>query len=431
MRFHNIPSEFFANNRKRFTSLMLPSSVAIFHSNDEMHRNGDQNFPYRQHSNLFYLTGIGQEKSILLLAPDCPNPKLREVLFLLETNEHIAVWNGHKYTMDEARKLSGIENIKWLDTYEATLAEILYHTQNIYFDIDENYRYKMDYTSRNLNLANELKLKYPSHTYQRAFPLLTQLRLIKQAEEIETIKAACNITAKAFDRVLRFVKPDVMEYHIQAEIEHEFRVNQAWEHSYYPIIASGKSACVLHYIDNDKECKDGDLLLLDFGAEYMNYASDLSRTIPVNGKFTQRQKDVYNAVLRTMKQAKAMMLAGTSIDAYHAKVCKLMEQEMILLGLFTQADVNNQNPDKPMFMKYFMHGTSHFMGMDVHDLGLRNIELKPGMLLTNEPGIYIPEEGIGIRIENDILITDKEPIDLMENIPLEIEDIETIMKINK
>ncbi len=431
MRFHNIPSQFFVNNRKRFTSLLHSSSVAIFHSNDEMHRNGDQNFPYRQHSNLFYLTGIGQEKSILLLAPDCPNPKLREVLFLLETNEHIAVWNGHKYTMDEARKLSGIENIKWLDTYEASLAEILYHTQNVYFDIDENYRYTMDYTSRNLHLANELKLKYPSHTYYRAFPLLTQLRLIKQAEEIDVIKTACNITAQAFDRVLRFTKPNVMEYHIQAEIEHEFRINQAWEHSYYPIVASGKSACVLHYIDNDKECKDGDLLLLDFGAEYMNYSSDLSRTIPVNGTFNQRQKDVYNAVLRIMKQAKTMMLAGTSIDAYHAKVCKLMEQEMILLGLFSQADVNNQNPDKPMFMKYFMHGTSHFMGIDVHDLGLRNIELKPGMLLTNEPGIYIPEEGIGIRIENDILITDKEPIDLMENIPLEVEDIETIMKNNK
>lgn len=431
MRFHNIPSQFFVNNRKRFTSLLHSSSVAIFHSNDEMHRNGDQNFPYRQHSNLFYLTGIGQEKSILLLAPDCPNPKLREVLFLLETNEHIAVWNGHKYTMDEARKLSGIENIKWLDTYEASLAEILYHTQNVYFDIDENYRYTMDYTSRNLHLANELKLKYPSHTYYRAFPLLTQLRLIKQAEEIDVIKTACNITAQAFDRVLRFTKPNVMEYHIQAEIEHEFRINQAWEHSYYPIVASGKSACVLHYIDNDKECKDGDLLLLDFGAEYMNYSSDLSRTIPVNGTFSQRQKDVYNAVLHVMKQAKTMMLAGTSIDAYHAKVCKLMEQEMILLGLFSQADVNNQNPDKPMFMKYFMHGTSHFMGIDVHDLGLRNIELKPGMLLTNEPGIYIPEEGIGIRIENDILITDKEPIDLMENIPLEVEDIETIMKNNK
>jgi len=425
MRFHSIPNELFIRNRKRYTDLLLPGSVAVFQSNDEMHRNGDQNFPYRQHSDFFYLTGISQEKSILLLVPG--HSKYAEVLFLLETNEHIAVWNGHKYTQEEASQLSGIKKVMWLNSFDAILDEVMMSRDNIYVNTMENPRYTMDYPTRDLRFISGIRDKFPAHKMQRSAPLLKKLRMVKQKEEIEVTQSACQITAGAFNRVLTFVKPGIMEYEVQALIEYEFTSHKAWNHSYYPIVASGKSACVLHYIDNDKECKDGDLLLLDFGAEYNGYSSDLSRTIPVNGKFSPRQKDVYNAVLRVMKLATAMMVPGTTIDAYHAEVCKLMEKEMIGLGLFTQEDVDNQNPDKPLYMKYFMHGTGHFMGLDVHDVGTRQDTLEAGNIITCEPGMYIPEEGIGIRIENDIIITENGPLDLMNNIPLEVEDIERIM----
>jgi len=404
---------------------MLPGSLAIFQSNDEMHRNGDQNFPYRQHSDFFYLTGINQEKSILLLAPG--NKKYPEVLFLLETNEHIAVWNGHKFTQEEATLLSGIPKVMWLNSFDAILEEVMMSTGNIYINTMENPRYGMDYATRDIRFILSVKDKYPGHQLQRSAPIMKQLRMVKQQEEIDAIKTACEITAGAFGKLLYLVRPGVMEYEIQALIEHEFTSKKAWNHSYYPIIASGKSACVLHYVDNDKECKDGDLLLLDFGAEYCCYSSDLSRTIPVNGKFTPRQKEVYNAVLRVMKQATAMMVPGTTIDNYHAEVCKLMEKEMIALGLFSIEDVKNQNPEKPMYMRYFMHGIGHFMGLDVHDVGTRQDIITPGMIITCEPGIYIPEEGIGIRIENDILITAEGPVDLMKEIPLEVDEIEALM----
>jgi len=426
MRFHSIHTELFIRNRKRYIDLLLPGSVAVFQANDEMHRNGDQNFPYRQHSDFFYLTGISQEKSILLLAPG--NKKYPEILFLLETNEHIAVWNGHKYTQEEAIRLSGIQKVMWLSSFDAILEEVMMLSGNIYINTMENPRYSMEYSTRDLRFIASVKEKYPGHQFQRSAPLMKQLRMVKQQEEIDLIKTACDITAGTFNKVLNFVRPGVMEYEIQALIEHEFTSKKAWNHSYYPIIAGGASACVLHYVDNDKECNDGDLLLLDFGAEYCCYSSDLSRTIPVNGKFSSRQKEVYNAVLRVMKQATTMMVAGTTIDGYHAEVCKLMEKEMIGLGLFTKEDVNNQNPDKPMFMKYFMHGIGHFMGLDVHDVGTRQDIIAPGMIITCEPGMYIPEEGIGIRIENDILITAEGPVDLMKEIPVEADDIEKVMR---
>lgn len=425
MRFHNIPSALFTKNRKRFTDLLLPASVAVFQSNDEMHRNGDQNYPYRQHSDLFHLTGINQEKSILLLAPG--HKKYPEVLFLLETNEHIAVWNGHKYTQKEASQISGISKVMWLNSFDAILEEVLMNVDNIYINAMENPRYSMDYPARDSRFAASLKEKFPAHQYRRSAPLMKQIRMIKQQEEMDVTRTACAITAGAFDRILRFVKPGVMEYEIQALIEHEFTSKKAWGHAFYPIVASGKSACVLHYVDNDKECKDGNLLLIDFGAEYACYSSDMTRTIPVNGKFSPRQKQVYNAVLDVMRKATAMMVPGTTIDTYHAEVCKLMEKQMIALGLFSQADVSNQDPEKPLFMKYFMHGTGHFMGLDVHDVGTRQDILAPGMIITCEPGLYIPEESIGIRIENDILITEHGPVDLMENVPIEVENIEFIM----
>lgn len=408
-------------------SQMKPNSMAIFNSNDEMPRNGDQNFPFRQNSDLFYLCGIDQEKTILILYPDCPIPKYRELLLCIETNETIAVWYGHKYTKDEATKTSGIKTVVWLSQLETILHELMINCSSVYLDLNENLRFSTEVPYRELRFNKWLQEKYPNHTYERATPIVTSLRVQKSPIEIELMKKAIDITDKAFKRLLHYVKPGVMEYEIEAEIDHEFIRNRAGGHSYYPIIASGKSACVLHYIENNRPCKDGDLLLLDFGAEYANYCSDLSRTIPVNGKYTKRQKDVYNATLRVLKQAKSLLVVGTTIDKYHAEVCKIMEQELIGLGLFTASDVKKQDPDNPLFFKYYMHGTSHFMGMDVHDVGTKQMKLLPGMVFSCEPGIYIPEESIGIRIENDILVTEKGPVDLMTQIPVEIEEIEKLM----
>ena len=428
MKYLPIDSNLFISNRERYTRELKPNSLAIFNSNDDMFRNGDQEFPFRQDSNFFYLSGIDQAKSILLIFPDCVNPKYREALFLEETNEHIAVWYGKKYSKEEAAAVSGIKNIFWLDTFDAALKEVMSSCENVYLNTNENPRYSSLVTSRDQRFIKELMINYPLHKYERSVLILNKLRTIKSPIEIDLIKTAVNITDQAFRRVLNFVKPGVMEYEVEAEITHEFIKNRANGHAYYPIIASGKSACVLHYIENNKECKDGDLMLLDFGAEYANYAGDLSRTIPVNGKFSKRQKEVYNACLHVMKEAKKMLVPGTNIDAYHGEVCKIMNEQLMKLGLYTSDDIKKQNPEKPLYFKYFMHGTSHFMGLDVHDVGTKQETLKAGMVFSCEPGIYIPEEGIGIRIENDILVTEKAPIDLMEHIPVEVDEIEEIMK---
>lgn len=427
MKYREIDNSLFVENRKRFTEQMKPNSIAIFVSNDEMPRNGDQDFPFRQSSDFFWLTGIDQAKSILILYPDCVRKEFREILFTEETNEHIAIWYGHKYTKEEANKASGIERCEWLDQYNGALVDLMANCERVYLNTNENIRFGSEVPYRELRFAKELMAKYPVHEYERSAPIMSKLRAIKSKIEVEQMQEACDITEKAFRRLLGFVKPGVMEYEVEAEIVHEFLRNRATGHSYPPIVASGASACVLHYIENNKECKDGDLMLLDFGAEYANYAGDLSRTIPVNGKFTPRQKDCYNAVLRTMKSAIDLLRPGTTIDEYHSKVCKMMEKEMIGLGLFTQEDVDKQDPNKPLFMKYYMHGTSHFMGLDVHDVGFKQQVLEPGMAFSCEPGIYILEEGIGIRIENDILVTDGDPIDLMKNIPREVEEIEALM----
>lgn len=426
MKYDPINPQLFIENRKRYSSLLKPNSISIFHSNDEMPRSADQFHMFRQNPDTFYLSGIDQEETILLLYPDSPRPEYKEVLFLKRTNEHIAVWEGHKYTIDEAKKASGINTIVWVDEFDVILNLLMIYADNCYLNLNENDRQVMKVEYRDLRFAKEIKNRFPLHNYERSGKIMMQLRSIKSQFEIDIISHACSITEKAFRRVMKFVKPGVMEYEVEAEIMHEFISNRAW-FAYYHIIASGSNACVLHYVENNKVCKDGDMLLLDFGSEYANYASDLSRTIPVNGKFTSRQKDMYNAVLRVMKQAKSMLRVGTILNDYNAEVGKLMEIELIKLGLLNADEVKKQNPEKPLYKKYFMHGTSHFMGLDVHDIGNRFTPMQAGMVFTCEPGIYVPEENIGIRIENDILITATGQIDLMSSIPIEVEEIEELM----
>jgi Xaa-Pro aminopeptidase len=426
MKYNPIDKNLFINNRLKLINKIKPCSLVIVNSNDEMPRNGDQCFKYRQNSDMFYLTGLDQEKCILCICPDHPLENYREVVFTVKTNETMVTWYGHKYSKEGVTETSGVKNVMWLDDFENYLKEYMSRVEFVYLNLNENPRFSTDVPLKDFRFANKLKNDFPLHKYERLAPILTELRLVKEPQEIDLISTACNITGKAFDRILKFVKPGVMEYEIEAEITHEFLVNKASGHSYSPIVASGINSCILHYEENNKECKDGDLVLLDFGAEYANYAGDCSRTIPVNGKFTPRQKDCYNAVLRVMKYAASLLVPGTTIDAYHKEVCKFMEKEMIILGLFTEEDLKNQDKDKPLYFKYYMHGTSHFMGLDVHDVGTKQHVFKKGMVLSCEPGIYIPEENIGIRIENDIMV-DNVPVDLMKNIPIEADEIERLM----
>jgi Xaa-Pro aminopeptidase len=427
MKYLPIDPNLFIENRKRFVKHMKPNTIAVFCSNDDYPRNGDQFFQFRQNSDIFYLSGLDQAKTIIVLYPDCKREELREIVFTEETSDLIAIWYGKKYSKEEATKASGIQNVQWLSELNKFLVDLMANCDGIYLNSNENIRFATDVQYTDMRFINEMRAKFPLHEYYRAAPIMRALRTIKSKVEVDLIRTACNITGSAFERVLRYTKPGVMEYEIEAEIIHEFTRNRANGHAYYPIIASGASACVLHYVENNKECKDGDLLLLDFGAEYANYAGDLSRTVPVNGKFSARQKDCYSAVLRVMKQATSLLVVGTTIDEYHKKVCKLMEEELIGLGLFTAEDVKNQDPKNPLFFKYYMHGTSHFMGLDVHDVGFKQEPLQAGMLFSCEPGLYILDEGIGIRIENDILVSEDGPVDLMANIPREVDEIEAIM----
>jgi len=392
-----------------------------------MPRNGDQFYHYRQQSDFFYLTGIDQEKSILLLAPDHPDPEYREILFLIETNEKIAVWEGIKFTKDKARKVSGIENVKWLDDFHKFFRELMQWGNHIYLNSYEYPKYETDVVSRDIGFTLKLREEYPVHNFKRSAPILTNLRMIKSKEETDLIIEAINITSKAFQRILKFVSPGVMEYQIQAEIEHEFVFSGAAGSAYHPIVASGSNACVLHYIQNDMECEDGDLVLFDFGAEYANYAADISRTIPVNGKFTPRQRELYELVLRVQKKAILQLVPGNTMELYNNFVNKEMEMEMINIGLLDVEEVRIQDPENPLYKKYFMHGTAHHLGLDVHDVYDKHKPFKAGMVFTCEPGIYIRDENIGIRIENNILITENGPLDLSENIPREADEIEELM----
>lgn len=428
MKYLPIAKNLFLENRKRFTSKLKSKSIAIFNANDEMPLSGDMTFPFHQNADLFWLSGIDQEHTILVLFPDAPVPMYREILFLRQTNEKIAIWEGHKYTKEEATEASGIKTVMWLEEFNSIVPMLMHHAERCFLNTNENDRAVIEVPYRDLRFALNWKERFPLHKYERSAPIIRELRAVKLSEEIKQLQTACNITEKAFRRVMKFVKPGVTEYEIEAEIIHEFIRNRATGHAYNPIIASGYNACVLHYNDNNQMCHAGDVILMDFGAEYAHYAADLTRCIPVSGKFSKRQKDVYNAVLRVMKAAIKMLVPGNTIEKYHTAVGKCMEEELIGLKLLSTAAVKKQHPDAPLYKKYFMHGTSHFLGIDVHDFGNRYQPMKAGMVFTCEPGIYIPEEKLGIRIENDILITGKGQQDLMAHIPIEADDIERLMK---
>jgi len=427
MKYRSIENKLFKENRINFRKLLKNNSLAIFQSNDEFPKSGDQDFPFKQNTDLFYLSGVDQERSILLIYPDCPNPLYKEVLFLRQTNEHIKVWEGHKYTKSMAQETSGIQNVHWLEDFDSILNSIIQYSDHIYLNINENVTSTYSIPDRNIRFIEQMKSKYPLHHYERAAPLMRQLRQYKSQAEIQLIQKACDITKDAFVRVLRFTRPQTAEYEIEAEIIHEFIRQRATGHAYPPIIASGKNANILHYSDNNQICKDGELILMDFGAEYANYNADLSRTIPVNGRFSPRQRDVYNAVLHVMKEAKKLIVPGILGNDYQQNVGDIMTEQLIKLKLLTTADVKQQNPAYPAYKKYFMHGISHHLGLDVHDFANRYTPFGAGNVLTCEPGIYIPEEGFGIRLENDILLTENGNIDLMADIPIEAEEIEELM----
>ena len=427
MKYLPIDNTLFKNNRMNYINKLIRNSIAIFNANDEFPRSGDQAFVFKQNSDLFYLSGIDQEQTILLLYPDCPNPLYKEVLFIRQTNEHIAVWEGHKYSKKQAQKVSGIESVFWLDDFWNILASIIHYADNIYLNTNENDRSLTSVAYRDLRFISDMKAKYPLHKYERSAPILRDLRVKKSEPEIHLIQKACSITRDAFLRILAFVKPGVKEYEIEAEIIHEFIKQGATGHAYPPIIASGKNANILHYNDNNQVCRDGDVILFDFAAEYANYNADLSRSIPVNGRFSKRQRDVYMAVLRVMNEAKSILGPGVMWNDYQDEVGRVMESELIGLGLLKRHEVEKQDPKVPLYKRYFMHGTSHHLGLDVHDFASRYKPFEVGNVLTCEPGIYIKEEGLGIRLENDILITESGNIDLMANIPLHPDEIEAIM----
>ena len=431
MKYTALDSKTYVQNRKNFSKRLAKGGMAIFNANDEMPRSADGTYKFRQNSDLYYLSGIDQEQTVLVIFPDCPNPLYKEALFLRKTNEVIAVWEGHKYTMEEARLASGIQNIFWIEDFEKSLGMLMNMASKVYVNLNEHGRFSTDVPYRDLRFAQDIKKNYPAHEIMRSAPIMFDIRSIKSSAEIKAMQEAVDITEKAFRRVLKFTKPGVMEYEVEAEIIHEFIRNRATGHAYEPIIASGASACVLHYNDNNKECKKGDIMLMDFGAEYGNYAADLSRSIPVSGRFTKRQRDVYDAVLRVMRGATKMLKPGTTFVKYNEAVGKMMEKELVDLGLLKMAEVKKQNPKQPLYKKYFMHGTSHFLGLDVHDVGDFFAPMKAGNVFTCEPGIYIPEENLGIRLENDILITAKGPQDLMAKIPVDAEEIEDLMNKKK
>lgn len=429
MRYQKINQLLFVNNRKNLRKELKPNSIVVVNANDVMPTNADGTMRFRQNSDLFYLTGVDQEESILVLCPDYPEEKLREVLFLRETNEEIALWEGHKLTREEAREATGVKTVMWTSDFNKTFHTMMVmgNVEHVYLNTNDHYRADVPVDSRDQRFIKWCQQKYPLHEYKRLAPIMHRLRSIKSKEEIALMQKACDITERAFRRVLQFVKPGVKEYEIEAEFAHEFIRNGSRGFAYEPIIASGTNSCVLHYIVNDQVCRDGDVLLLDVGAEYANYNADLTRTIPVNGRFTPRQKEVYNAVLRVQKAAMKMLKPGVAYFDYHKEIQQVTQAELIRLKLLDKHDVKKQDPDKPLFRKYFAHGTSHMLGLDVHDVGNMYQKMVPGMVWTVEPGIYIKEENLGVRIENNVVITKTGNTDLMKNIPAEVEEIEGLM----
>jgi Xaa-Pro aminopeptidase len=427
MRYTSLPPELFVNNRLNFRSLLPPGSLALFYAAEKMPRNGDQYFAFRQDSDFFYLSGIEQENAVLLLFPDCPDPLLREVLFIEAYSSTKEIWEGRVLLADDAKKISGINRVTTHQQWEAILRECMNYAHQVFLNTNEYPKFYPLNDSAQLKFARKIKTQFPLHDFQRSAPLLESLRTVKSPIETDIIQQACHITGLGFNKVLETLKPGMFEFEIEAEITHAFTVNRADSHGYHPIIAGGKNACTLHYNDNNDKLNDGDLLLLDFGAEYANYSADLSRTVPVSGKFSDRQRACYEAVLRVFKAAIPLYVPGNTIAKINESVWMMMEKEMIDLGLFSAEDVRNQNPDAPIYKKFLMHGVAHHIGLDVHDVGSKFTPLAPGMVLTCEPGLYIREEKIGIRIENDILVTANGPVDLMKDIPVEADEIEALM----
>ena len=428
MKYHPIDSALFVKNRSNFMAQMKANSLAVFNSNDIYPISADSTMPFQQHRDIYYLSGVDQEESILVMFPDCPNKKHREILFLKETNDHIAIWEGEKLTKKRAFEVSGIKTVYWLQDLNKVMAELMAQSDTVHINTNEHYRASIETETREDRFTKWLLNKYPAHKVEKSNPILQRLRSIKDPIELDLLQKACNITEKGMRRVLKFVKPGGAEYEIEAEFIHEFLKNRSKGFAYTPIIASGNNANVLHYIENNQVCNDGDLILLDVGAEYANYSSDMTRTIPVNGRYSKRQKEVYNAVNRVKISATNMLIPGTIWADYHVEVGKLMTSELLGLGLIDKADVQNEDPNWPAYKKYFMHGTSHHMGLDTHDYGLLWEPMETNMVFTVEPGIYIPEEGFGIRLEDDVVIQEKgAPLNLMKNIPIAIEEIEDIM----
>jgi Xaa-Pro aminopeptidase len=428
MKYESLPKQLFIKNRAKFIAKMKPNTLAVFNSNDIFPISADSTMPFQQHRDIFYLSGVDQEESILVIFPGAKNEAHREILFLKETNETIAIWEGEKLNKEQAFELAGIKTVYWLQQFQSIFNQLMSEAEGVYFNTNEHLRAVTDVETREDRFIKKCKADYPAHSVYKSAPIMHLIRSVKEEEELKLMQYACDITKKGIERLLKFIKPGVWEYEIEAELAHEFLMNRSKGFAYTPIIASGKNACVLHYIENNKQCKDGDLILLDVGAEYANYASDLTRCFPVNGRFTARQKEVYNAVLHVKNEAQKMLVPGTIIPEYHKEVGRIMESELIKLKLIDSTDIKNQNPDWPAYKKYFMHGTSHFLGLDTHDVGLFNEPIQAGMVFTCEPGIYIPEEGIGIRIEDDLVVTNEgKPFNLMANIPIEVDHIEQIM----
>ncbi len=428
MKYTPIDPKLYIQNRQRFAKAMQPASVAIFPGNPALTANGDQTYVYVPNSDVLWLSGIRQEKTMVLLYPDNADHTAREVLVVLRPNEHLEKWEGHKLTKAEATAISGIENVQYADSIDAVLQVMMHHADTVYLNTNENDRMDGSLGRPELDFVNAWKARFPLHRYERAARIMKELRAIKTREEIAVTQQAIDITEGAFRRVMRVLRPGVMEYELEAEITHEFLSKRATRHAYGCIIASGDRARTLHYVENNHECRDGELVLMDFGAEYGNYAADLTRTIPVSGKFSKRQAQVYNAVLDVHNYAKSILKPGISIVDYTKKVNEETEKQCLKLGLISKADIKNGDPENPAYKKYFYHGVSHHLGLDVHDLGTRVLPVKAGMLFTVEPGLYIEEEGMGIRIENNIWITKSGHVDLMKNIPITVADIEAAMK---
>lgn len=428
MKYQRINKDLFITNRKKFTQRMLKNTLAVFNSNDIYPISADSTLPFEQHRDIFYLSGVDQEESILVLFPDSKNDAHKEVLFLRETNEHIAIWEGAKLNKEQAFETAGIKTVYWLQQFPTIFKQMMAEAEGIYLNTNEHLRADTTVQTREDRFIEQVKRDYPAHQTHKSAPILHAIRGVKEQLEIDLLQQACDITEKGFRRLLGFIKPGVWEYEIEAELAHEFLRNRSKGFAYTPIVATGANACVLHYIENNAQCKDGELILLDVGAEYANYSSDLTRCVPINGKFSARQAEVYNAVLRVKNEAQKLLVPGTMMAEYHKEVGKLMESELLGLKLIDKTDIQNQNPEWPAYKKYFMHGTSHFLGLNTHDYGLWNVPIEANMVFTCEPGIYIPEEGLGIRIEDDIVVqASGEPFNLMKNIPIEIDEIETLM----